>query len=212
MSGLAARPDELRHLSAVDHHNGLCGYVLTDWAIGKRVTNNLADPPRGNLELSAAKEALSRAYVHAVIAAAGCISAKPEPDYDKVDLTVRQTADHLQYANPCVDLQLKATAQDIRHGDHLSFSLPADDYNALCDDRLYNARILVVVTLPGDPLRWLFQHDRAMLMRHCGYWVSLKGQPPTNQGSKTVLLPLSQKFDVKGLCGLLQRIGDGEAP
>lgn len=168
--------------------------------------------PRGTLDLAASKEALNRAYVAAVAAAARCITAVPTPDHDKVDLTIRQTADHRRYSTAVLDLQLKATAQDVLRTDHIAFSLTRDDYNALCETKLFNPRILVVHLLPSSSEQWLYQHERAMLTRNCCYWVSLRGSTPTTLGSKTVHIPRSQVFDVNQLCEMLKRIGDGGYP
>jgi hypothetical protein len=168
--------------------------------------------PRGTLDLDASKEALNRAYVRAVAAAARCMTSTPEPDYDKVDLTIRQNADHLKFNRAVLDVQLKATAQKVLKEDHIAFSLKQSDYNALCNTKCWNPRILVVFLVPESPDRWVYQHERAMLTRHCAYWYSLRGEPETAQASKTVHVPRSQVFDVDGLCRLLQIIGDGGFP
>lgn len=181
-------------------------------AIGGALAASAVTAPRGSLDLAASKEALNRAYVMAVAAAARCITSTPVPDHEKVDLTIRQTANHLEYNRVSLDLQLKATAGDALKDDHVVYSLRKDDYNDLCDDRVYNPRILVVYLLPKESERWLYQHDRAMLMKHCAYWMSLRGQTATAGSTKTVHIPRSQVFNVDGLCGLLKVIGDGGTP
>ena len=43
-------------------------------------------------------------------------------------------------------------------------------------------------------------------MRHCAYWMSLKGEPETaNTTSTTVLVPLSNRFDIDQLSELMQK-------
>lgn len=169
----------------------------------------LKKAPRGTLDLEAAKEQLSRAYVQAIIAAARCMWARPEPDYDKVDLTIRQRANHLYYSQAILDVQLKATAQDVTRADHIAFRLPIEDYDALREEEVYNQRILVVVTLPSDPESWATWSSDGLLIKHCAYWVSLRGRGPAKAKKKTtVRIPIEQRFDVEGLCRLLKVVGD----
>lgn len=50
-------------------------------------------------------------------------------------------------------------------------------------------------------------------MRRCGYWVSLRGLPPSqNETGQTVQIPRRQMFTVPSLQGILQRISQGELP
>jgi hypothetical protein len=49
-------------------------------------------------------------------------------------------------------------------------------------------------------------------MRRCGYWLSLRGAPPTNNETAiTVKIPRIQVFDVAGLTKLMAEIA-GAAP
>ncbi|MBW4613251.1 MAG: DUF4365 domain-containing protein [Desmonostoc vinosum HA7617-LM4] len=48
-------------------------------------------------------------------------------------------------------------------------------------------------------------------MKRCAYWVSICGQPPTeNQSTVTVYLPRQNIFSVEVLQALMQRIARGE--
>ncbi|MEC4813815.1 MAG: DUF4365 domain-containing protein [Scytonema sp. PMC 1069.18] len=48
-------------------------------------------------------------------------------------------------------------------------------------------------------------------MKRCAYWVSIRGQPPTeNQSTVTVYLPRQNIFSVEVLQALMQRIARGE--
>lgn len=111
-----------------------------------------------------------------------------------------------------LDLQLKSTAQEVLKKDHVAYSLEQVDYNALCDTKVFNPRILVVYLLPSSSEKWLYQHERAMVTRHCAYWYSLRGEPEITAGSKVIHIPRSQVFNVESLCGLLKTIGDGAFP
>lgn len=55
--------------------------------------------------------------------------------------------------------------------------------------------ILIVVLVPSNINDWLKITEEDMLMRKCGYWVSLKGQKPTkNTNNITVELPRQNLF------------------
>ena len=77
----------------------------------------------------------------------------------------------------------------------LTFHLPVKNYNDLRAETI-NPRILIVVSLPSDEVDWLVQNEDQMVLRRCGYWVSLRGCADTsNLTSVTVELPRSQIFN-----------------
>jgi hypothetical protein len=74
-------------------------------------------------------------------------------------------------------------------------------------------RILVVVRIPDKLADWSEASEDHLLLRHCGYWLSLRGAPDIdNTESKTVHLSRSQLFTVKNLHSLMNRIATGEMP
>ncbi len=176
-------------------------------------TAPIPPPPLGSLPESACKEQLSIAYLHAVTAAARCSWEVLRVDYEGVDATVRQTADHLIYSGAQVDVQLKCTSQAgyLRSG-HVAFPLERAHYDKLRDPKTFNPRILAVMLVPADLGEWLEQGEEHMLMRRCVYWTWLQGQPERTSGKVTVKLPRSQVLDVGQLLSMLQRIGNGATP
>jgi hypothetical protein len=74
-------------------------------------------------------------------------------------------------------------------------------------------RILVVVLVPDDMNDWLRHSEPDLVMRRCGYWLSLRGMPATdNAEGKTVHLLRAQLFTVQSLQGMMDRIGQGGLP
>jgi hypothetical protein len=74
-------------------------------------------------------------------------------------------------------------------------------------------RILVVVRVPEKLDDWLLQSEQELSLRHCGYWMSLRGMPDsTNETSVTVHVPRSQVFSVTALRDLMTRIGEENWP
>jgi len=74
-------------------------------------------------------------------------------------------------------------------------------------------RILVVVLVPENLADWLVHSEDELSMRHCGYWVSLRGQLETsNATTVTVELPRSNQFTVEAVVSMFQRISNGGFP
>lgn len=73
------------------------------------------------------KEQLSMAYIRAVAACAGFQVVRPEVDDDSVDGIIM--ADFGR--RPRLEIQAKATSQDMSSGDHIRFPLKVKNYNEL---------------------------------------------------------------------------------
>ena len=165
------------------------------------------------MHLSQQKEQFSGAHLRAVASVAGYALYKPEVDDDSIDwgLAARGTAGTPR--RPRLELQLKCSARDILRETHLHFPLEIKNYNDLRDPEVFVPRILVVVLVPALAADWLQQTETEMIMRHCGYWVSLRGEPATtNSDTVTVRLLREQQLTPDALRQLMQRVNDGENP
>ena len=70
----------------------------------------------------------------------------------------------------------------------------------------YPPLILVVVLMPEYVDDWLEQSEAELCQKACGYWVSLEGEPPTeNKQTVTVYLPRTNLLNVSALKSLMQR-------
>ncbi|MBX3249999.1 MAG: DUF4365 domain-containing protein [Myxococcales bacterium] len=57
------------------------------------------------------------------------------------------------------------------------------------------------------------QDDERMLVRHCAWWLSLRGRPASsNQSTVRVTIPYDQRFDVEGLRLMMARVAEGGLP
>jgi hypothetical protein len=165
------------------------------------------------MDLSQRKELFSNAYLRAVAAVAGFALAKPEVDDDSIDWIIAARGAGSLLRRPRVEVQLKCTAQDLRQEEHLHFPLDIKNYNDLRETNLLVPRILIVVLVPEQLEDWLIQSETEMALRHCGYWVSLRGRAATsNRETVTVLVPRSQMLTPEALRGILERIGSGGVP
>ncbi|ANL70606.1 hypothetical protein AMC83_CH00572 [Rhizobium phaseoli] len=162
-------------------------------------------------DISARQEAFSRAYIRAVAAVAGCTVATPETDNDKVDWMISSRVRGTKFTKPQINLQAKCLLGGAAEGERISYSLDIDTYDNLRDQQVTNPRILVVVLAPIHPEDWIIQDEAQLVLKHCAYWLSLKGEPDVpNSASKTVYLPRLNIFTPKVLQAMMSRTSNGE--
>jgi hypothetical protein len=86
----------------------------------------------------------------------------------------------------------------------LAFPLDSDSFNELIGESTF-PRFLVVVAVPDVGATWVRQRPSLLGLSAAGWWVRVKGEPTTNKATKTVHLPVSQRFDLHGLREMLQQ-------
>jgi len=165
------------------------------------------------MDISMQKEQFSRAYVQAVAACAGFAWSTPSVDDDSVDMVLHQTGGSGTIRSPRVELQLKCRAAKTPAEDIFPHSLSLKNHDDLRDTNVLVPRILVVVLVPDDPRDWLGHSEAELALRRCGYWVSLRGSPPSeNASSQTVHISRTRQFTISSLQAMMQRIGQGGLP
>jgi hypothetical protein len=150
------------------------------------------------------KEQFSIAYVRAVAAAARINIYRMEVDEDSIDIgfSVRSVAGQSQ--PPRLDGQLKCVTELTLDGDDFRYPLKVKNYNELVGEH-YIPKILIVVLVPPAVHDWLSQDQEALVLRRCGYWVSLRQLPSSaNVSNVTVEIPRQQVFSVAALQQMLQ--------
>lgn len=166
------------------------------------------------MDLNAQKEKFSEAYVRAVASVSGLsVVGKQDPDDDKVDLTLGRSGGRGTLRSPKLDLQLKCTADDKGDLDNVKFELDVETYNSHRQADYHLPRILVVVFVPEQPANWVNHSQDSLVLKRCGYWKSLKGEPAiTNVRSITLSIPRWQVFSPEGLNAIMDRIQAGGEP
>jgi Domain of unknown function (DUF4365) len=152
------------------------------------------------------EEALSRAYVAAVAAGAGYVTAVMDFDRDGVDLQIRAGGS----MRPSLDIQLKATINlgEARNG-AFRYPLKRRNYDLLLAETMI-PRILVVLDLPRNEADWLQVTADSLVLRRCAYWTSLGGKSETgNKESVTILIQSQNRFDVNSLKALMEQARRG---
>ena len=154
------------------------------------------------------EEALSKAYAHAVAAAAGYTTAVYDYDRSGTDLLVQAGGRR----SPMLALQLKATVNlsplVAMRGEVFSFRLKAENYEWLREDSQV-PRLLVVLDMPRSESEWITITTDELVLRRCAYWLNLHGSQQVFAAQPTVHIPKSQVFDVPGLQGLMEQSRNG---
>ena len=157
------------------------------------------------------KEQFSFAYVRAVAAAAKIAVTRPEIDDDSVDLTFQQRGGQGTVRSPRLDAQIKCTEVANVSPTHVAYPLKIKNYDELRPTNLLVPRVLIVVIVPKQLTNWLNHSEIELAVRKCGYWLSLRGEPPrANSATITVRLPRKNQFSVKNLQAMMNRIGNGQ--
>ena len=78
-----------------------------------------------------------------------------------------------------LDIQAKSTTGFVRTKHEVKYDLRRKNYDDLRDTSVRTPRILVLLLLPANESDWLVTTEEALILRHCAYWLSLKGSPPT---------------------------------
>lgn len=167
----------------------------------------------GSTDLNQRKEQFSKAYVQAVASVAGFSATTPAVDDDSIDLFVSGRGREGTVASPRLELQAKGRGTDSGIGEHFSYDLKLKNYEDLRLTNFLVPRILVVVLVPASVEYWLEQSEKRLSMKHCGYWVSLRGmEKKDNKNTVAVHVPRANLFTVETLASIMQGISNGVWP
>ncbi|MBD2603837.1 DUF4365 domain-containing protein [Scytonema hofmannii FACHB-248] len=161
------------------------------------------------MDLNIQKEEFSYAYIYAVVSAAGysCQIASRPTDIGGIDIIISGTEQEYSLYPPRLEVQVKSTSIDVMSDEFIRYPLKLKNYNELRKQKTLVPKILIVVLIPDNLIEWVNQSETELCMRRCGYWMSLKGQPETqNTETVTVYLPRSQLFTVNALKNIMQQI------
>jgi hypothetical protein len=157
------------------------------------------------------KEQFSIAYVRAIASVAGFAVYQPEVDDDSVDLGLAARGAMGTVRSPRLDMQIKCTSREILGADSLAFPLSIKNYDDLRHQDLMVPRVLIVVLVPDNIDDWVAHSEEQLLLRHCAYWMSLRGMQETNNElNVTVHLPRNNQFNVIALRDIMDRVGRRE--
>lgn len=164
------------------------------------------------------QEDLSLAYISAVAAKAGYNCGRPSGHDYGIDLEIGDVA---QIGQRRVDLgyrlhiQAKASHNFIISDDDkcILYDLKIAAYNMLILEDRGTPAILVLYCMPSDEDDWLSVYEEYTILKHCGYWISLRWMPAsTNKETQRIEIPKGQMFTDSSLKSLMDRIKGGGYP
>ncbi|NJL78077.1 MAG: DUF4365 domain-containing protein [Richelia sp. RM2_1_2] len=161
------------------------------------------------MDINIQKEEFSYAYIYAVVSAAGysCQIASRPMDIGGIDIIISGEEKEFTLYPPRLEVQVKSTSTAVIDNEFVRYPLKLKNYNELRKSKTLVPKILVVVLLPDNPEEWVNQSEEELCLRRCGYWLSLKGQPETqNRESVTVYLPCQQLFTVSAVKNIMDTI------
>ncbi|MEC4819801.1 MAG: DUF4365 domain-containing protein [Scytonema sp. PMC 1069.18] len=164
------------------------------------------------MSLNTQKEDFSYAYVYAVTAAAGYSlqAATRSLDDSGIDATITVPGKLNSKRLPRFDIQIKSTSQNVLNEESIKYRLSIKNYDELREDDPFVPQLLIVVIIPGDVRDWLSQTEESLCLKRCGYWLSLRGQPPVdNQTTITVEIKRQNIFSPNELHIIMERIAAG---
>ncbi len=107
---------------------------------------------------------------------------------------------------PRLEFQAKATARNLVIGDEIYFPLSVKNYNDLRVESII-PRVLIVLIMPQESREWVNQTDDELCLRHCAYWLTLRGRLSTrNTDNITVHVPMANMLGSDQLIDMMQRI------
>ncbi|MDF5727244.1 MAG: DUF4365 domain-containing protein [Rhizonema sp. PD38] len=165
------------------------------------------------MSLNTQKEDFSYAYVHAVTATAGYSlqTATRRLDDSGIDATITVPGKLNSKRLPRFDIQIKSTSQDINKYSSIKYRLSIKNYDELREDDPFVPQLLILVLILDDVNDWLSQSEESLCLKQCGYWLSLRGQPPVdNLSTITVDIKRQNIFSPNALRMIMERIADGE--
>lgn len=157
---------------------------------------------------TAQQEGFGDAFLLAVAGVAGCAVSLRRPDDDSIDWTLSCKLAR----RPKLDVQMKTTSTGDGGGDDIRYPLKMKNYKDLILTNVLAPRILVLVALPANMEEWLSLTAEQLVLRRCGYWVSLAGKPESaNETSVTISVPRENLLTPEAVHWMMHKINEGGA-
>jgi len=118
-------------------------------------------------------------YVRVLASAAGLIVLKDDIDVDGIDLGFRATGSYGRVYSPTIEAQIKTWSAPSVSSGYLSYrGLNEWQFNRLAGPDFTVPRFLFVICVPADNQRYAASMTDGVMLRHLGYFVSLRSEQP----------------------------------
>lgn len=172
----------------------------------------LMNPEGTNVNLR--KQEISFAYIKAIAATVG-YAVDPKHyfmDHAGIDISIGVPGEVSNFLSPSIDAQVKCTSRQVLKNNNISYQLDGKTFNRLAHPRSKRPQILIIILVPEDTVSWIahgrYPHRISTLIRASAYWLSLKGETQTEQRTKTVKIPVSQRFTSDVLRNLMSKAAE----
>lgn len=146
-------------------------------------------------------------YVRVLASAAGLVVSSYNLDIDGVDLQICRPGAFPSVRSPRIEVQVKTTSRSRPDGGVLTFDgLNGTQFNKLAGSGFMVPRYLFVVTVPPDAARYADLSPRGLLLRHIGYFASLRDllPVPADRTRARVTVPTANILTVARLRALVE--------
>ncbi len=157
------------------------------------------------------QEGLSVAYIKAICNKAGHDLKFSEND-NGVDITVSKLAirsgNKVYPTGHNLDIQAKSTYNFTEEEDFIKYSIKTKNYNDLVQSGRGSPIIFVLLCMPREKERWLYQTEENLRISKCAYWCSLEGEEmaPSEESTKTIRIPKTNIFSETTMMRMMEDI------
>ena len=148
-------------------------------------------------------------YIRVLASAAGLLVCEWDLDRDGIDLGFRLPDGVGRQASPTIEAQIKSWSAPAGSRGELNFrGLDEVQFNRLAGDDYAVPRYLFLVHVPADPGAYVDFTSDGALLRHLGYYLSLRSEPriaaPSTKRRRTVRVPIGNVLTVRALLDLVR--------
>ncbi|WP_405644388.1 DUF4365 domain-containing protein [Streptomyces sp. NBC_00019] len=130
-------------------------------------------------------------YVRVLASAAGLIVSQDDLDADGIDLGFRATGRYGRRQSPTIEAQIKTWSKPSGSSGHLNYrGLNEWQFNRLAGPDFTVPRFLFVVSVPADKEEYAAMTTEGVMLRHLGYFVSLRSEEPIKDPDRERIRPV----------------------
>jgi hypothetical protein len=166
------------------------------------------------IPIQSIEESLSVAHVGAIVSKAGASFNIVQQDYG-VDVEVRKVQSFggkLMDLGTIFDCQLKSTTNwEVKEGS-IVYDVEIDTYNKLILRSKHSSIpcMLIVLCLPKEQDQWLISTNDELILKKCCYYYHLTGNTSSNNASKRIKIPITNRLTPESVLCIIEKIQKGE--
>jgi hypothetical protein len=156
---------------------------------------------------------ISEAYIRAIVAKAGYDITVPGEfdsgeDFEIIPVVQKENRGKLGKRLKPLLIQLKSSYdyETDKENNCIKYDLEVKNYNQLIESDRYIPFILVLYCMPKTYDEWLSVSAEGTMLKYCGYWTWLSGEPMSNSSSThRIFIPQERIFNEESLKEIIKR-------